>query len=180
MPYINVKLAGNLNKDQKKEIAKDLSYLITQWNKIRQLTIKSEAPELIYEEGNIWSMIIIIMLLFIVLYVAIAYYDYIYDCNPKLKRGYYSITGAFKPPNTEPTTCEQSLKDEHNTLRSIHLMHLFIVAPMLTYAGIIGYKHVTGKSTINTNLSSQLFTVLAATGGVTALYHGYRFINPRL
>jgi ribonuclease E len=37
----------------KKEIAKDLSFLISQWNKIRQLTIKSEAPELIYEEGNI-------------------------------------------------------------------------------------------------------------------------------
>ena len=29
----------------KKEIAKDLSFLISQWNKIRQLTIKSEAPE---------------------------------------------------------------------------------------------------------------------------------------
>ena len=37
----------------KKEIAKDLSFLISQWNKIRQLTIKSEAPSLIYEEGNI-------------------------------------------------------------------------------------------------------------------------------
>ncbi len=37
----------------KKEIAKDLSYLIVQWNKIRQLTIKSEAPKLIYEEGSI-------------------------------------------------------------------------------------------------------------------------------
>ena len=37
----------------KKEIAKDLSFLISQWNKIRQLTIKSEAPKLIYEEGNI-------------------------------------------------------------------------------------------------------------------------------
>ena len=37
----------------KKEIAKDLSSLISQWNKIRQLTIKSEAPELIYEEGSI-------------------------------------------------------------------------------------------------------------------------------
>ena len=37
----------------KKEIAKDLSFLISQWNKIRQLTIKSEAPTLIYEEGNI-------------------------------------------------------------------------------------------------------------------------------
>jgi len=37
----------------KKEIAKDLSFLISQWNKIRQLTLKSEAPELIYEEGSI-------------------------------------------------------------------------------------------------------------------------------
>ena len=37
----------------KKEISKDLSFLISQWNKIRQLTIKSEAPELIYEEGSI-------------------------------------------------------------------------------------------------------------------------------
>ena len=37
----------------KKEISKDLTFLITQWNKIRELTLKSEAPKLIYEEGNI-------------------------------------------------------------------------------------------------------------------------------
>ena len=37
----------------KKEIAKDLSYLTSQWNKIRQLTLKSEAPNKIYEEGSI-------------------------------------------------------------------------------------------------------------------------------
>ncbi len=37
----------------KKEISKDLSFLVSQWNKIRELTIKSEAPNLIYEEGNI-------------------------------------------------------------------------------------------------------------------------------
>ncbi len=37
----------------KKEISKDLTFLITQWNKIRTLTLKSEAPEIIYEEGNI-------------------------------------------------------------------------------------------------------------------------------
>ena len=46
-----VRTAG-IGKTQK-EIAKDLSFLISQWNKIRQLTIKSEAPALIYEEGNI-------------------------------------------------------------------------------------------------------------------------------
>ena len=28
MPYINVKLAGNLNKDQKKEIAKEMTELM--------------------------------------------------------------------------------------------------------------------------------------------------------
>ena len=37
----------------KKEISKDLTFLISQWNKIRELTLKSEAPKLIYEEGNI-------------------------------------------------------------------------------------------------------------------------------
>ncbi len=37
----------------KKEISKDLSYLISQWNKIRELTLKSEAPVMIHEEGNV-------------------------------------------------------------------------------------------------------------------------------
>ncbi len=37
----------------KKEISKDLTFLINQWNKIRTVTLKSEAPKLIYEEGSI-------------------------------------------------------------------------------------------------------------------------------
>ena len=37
----------------KKEITKDLTFLVSQWNKIRELTLKSEAPEMIYEEGNV-------------------------------------------------------------------------------------------------------------------------------
>ncbi len=37
----------------KKEISKDLTFLITQWNKIRELTLKSEAPKMIYEEGSV-------------------------------------------------------------------------------------------------------------------------------
>jgi len=37
----------------KKEISKDLTYLTSQWNKIRENTLKSEAPDLIYEEGSI-------------------------------------------------------------------------------------------------------------------------------
>ena len=37
----------------KKEISKDLTYLTGQWNKIRELTLKSEAPNLIHEEGSV-------------------------------------------------------------------------------------------------------------------------------
>ncbi len=42
----------------KKEISKDLSYLTSQWNKIRENTIKSQAPNLIYEEGSIIKRVI--------------------------------------------------------------------------------------------------------------------------
>ena len=34
----------------KKEIEKDLNFLLSQWNKVRSLTLKSNAPSLIYEE----------------------------------------------------------------------------------------------------------------------------------
>ena len=37
----------------KKEISKDLTYLTSQWNKIRETTLKAQAPKLIYEEGSI-------------------------------------------------------------------------------------------------------------------------------
>ena len=37
----------------KKEISKDLTFLVSQWNKIRELTLKSEAPQMIYEEGSV-------------------------------------------------------------------------------------------------------------------------------
>ena len=37
----------------KKEISKDLTFLVSQWNKIRELTLKSEAPKIIYEEGSV-------------------------------------------------------------------------------------------------------------------------------
>ncbi len=37
----------------KKEISKDLDFLTSEWNKIREKTLKSSAPTLIYEEGNL-------------------------------------------------------------------------------------------------------------------------------
>ena len=48
---VNVRTAG-IGKT-KKQISKDIDYLTNQWNKIRATTLKSEAPNLIYEEGSI-------------------------------------------------------------------------------------------------------------------------------
>ncbi len=42
----------------KKEISKDLDYLINQWNKIKEITLKSDAPKIIHEEGNIIKRVI--------------------------------------------------------------------------------------------------------------------------
>ena len=36
----------------------DLEFLTNQWNKIRENTIKSQAPSLIYEEGSIIKRVI--------------------------------------------------------------------------------------------------------------------------
>ena len=38
--------------EEQKEISKDLSFLVSQWNKLGT-TLKSEAPEMIHEEGNV-------------------------------------------------------------------------------------------------------------------------------
>ncbi|PPR47013.1 MAG: Ribonuclease E [Alphaproteobacteria bacterium MarineAlpha5_Bin9] len=42
----------------KKEITKDLDYLISQWNSIRKKTLKSTAPCIIHEEGNIINRVV--------------------------------------------------------------------------------------------------------------------------
>ena len=49
----NVSDCGNRYWKNKKRNIKDLSFLVNQWNKIRELTLKSEAPEMIHEEGNV-------------------------------------------------------------------------------------------------------------------------------
>ena len=44
-----------------------------------------------------------LFIIFVISYVAMAWYDYYYDCRPMpLKRGKYGITGLFKPPEHVP------------------------------------------------------------------------------
>jgi hypothetical protein len=48
---IIIRTAGSGKSDE--EIQRDQEYLIRLWNGIRELTLKSEAPQFIYEEGSL-------------------------------------------------------------------------------------------------------------------------------
>jgi len=112
-----------------------------------------------------WVMLI---WLFIILYVAVAYYDNLYNCENKLASGKLSITRSMKPLETYPD--EQLRIAEHNTLKSVHLLHLLIIGPLLMYSGYTGW----------TKTKMPIFATLSVIGGITAAYHGFRFNIPRI
>ena len=84
-----------------------------------------------------------LFVIFVVAYVAMAWYDYYFNCDiVPLKRGTRSFTGLFKPPAHAPEKQEKD-KDTKldNTRRHmlIYAMHILMIAPLLGYIAI--YKN---------------------------------------
>ena len=84
-----------------------------------------------------------LFLIFVVAYVAMAWYDYYFNCDiVPLKRGTRSFTGLFKPPAHAP---EKQEKDKDTKLDNsrrhmlIYAMHILMIAPLLGYIAI--YKN---------------------------------------
>lgn len=81
------------------------------------------------------------LILFIISYVAMAWYDYKFECQKlALKRSTssYSITQSLKPPEHTPSQHDASMATpEENRLEEylIHYYHLFIITPLLLYIG---------------------------------------------
>lgn len=107
---------------------------------------------------------ITLVILFIFLYVGIAYYDKLYDCDFKMKSGKYSITTAFKPKDID------DLKKERKYLKSVHLMHVFFVSSVLIYSCYLGSK--CNKLWFGKILP---FVTVGTMG-----YHGIRYFKPRI
>ena len=102
--------------------------------------------------------------IFVIAYVAMAWYDYYYDCQTlPLKRGTHSFTGLFKPPPHSDKQTEEKSEDNDNKRGHmfIYLSHIVFIVPLLLY---IGYY----RKTIN----PMTYPILIVLAVFTLLYHG--------
>jgi len=105
-----------------------------------------------------------LFLVFVVAYVAMAWYDNHYGCEiDPLKRGEVSITGLFKPPKKSGDSPNEEKCSDHMMI--IYLLHILFIAPFIYY---IGFK---GKKT-----PVKLFDMLIPLAMFTTLYHVYRLL----
>ena len=118
------------------------------------------------------SLGITLFIVFVLSYVAMAWYDAFFDCRIlPLQRGNAGITTKLKPPphmpeKQKPTTSDK-LKGEdarkHKTL--IYLMHVILVVPILAYIGI--YRK---------SVNPMTYPILIALAVFTAAYHGLQLV----
>lgn len=116
---------------------------------------------------NPWLLPII----FVAAYVAMAWYDYAYDCSVKLKSGSSPIGAAvadsiFKPQYRDADDGTES-EQEKIYRRNVYLFHVMFVAVPLLYVGFAR------------NPSRDVRYAVGLLGTGALLYHGYRVFNPR-
>lgn len=118
-----------------------------------------------------WKLLISFFL-FVVSYVAMAWYDYKFECQKlALRRGTskYSITQQFKPPTHTKSQTDPSQETKDETILNaniIHVYHIFFIAPLLLYIGLKKQAASNG---------AYLFLVVNL--AFAMLYHLPRFIR---
>lgn len=109
-------------------------------------------------------------LIFVISYVAMAWYDYYYDCQTlPLQRSSMGLTGAFKPPAHRPERQEGHLMSQaeaDKNMWTIYLLHVLAVVPLITYIGFKGG-----------DADPRAFSLLLALAAFTAIYHGFRLMT---
>tara|TARA_B100000989_G_scaffold139807_1_gene103980 strand:+ start:2952 stop:4835 length:1884 start_codon:yes stop_codon:yes gene_type:complete len=141
----------------KKEISKDVNFLIKQWNKIRELTLKSEAPNMVYEEGNVLKRAIRDMLTEDVEKILVDGKDGF----EKVKKITKSIIPTFVKKIKQFKSNENSLFAEHNIESQIN--ELFSLSVKLESGGsivintteaLVAIDVNSGKNTSERNIES--------------------------
>lgn len=121
---------------------------------------------------NVYWKLFIAFILFVISYVAMAWYDYKFECQKlALKRGTskYGITQQFKPPTHTPSQTDSS-KDTKSEIRLnqmiLHIYHIVFITPLLLYIGLEKDK-----------ASNNAFMFLIVNLVFAILYHAPRFIR---
>jgi hypothetical protein len=128
------------------------------------------------EMSLIWKCFIAV-LLFVIAYVAMAWYDYKFECTKlALKRGSKGgITTMLKPqPHVESQTDPSKVTTDEKqlTMSLINIYHIFIVTPLLLYVGINGL--IGGKTEMSMQTS---VVILIANFAFAILYHIVRVLR---
>lgn len=112
----------------------------------------------------------ILGLLFVLSYVAMAWYDFAFSCDIlPLKKGKYSWQKVIKPPAHEPEKQIEGKEDKKDTnLKQylIYFIHILIIVPLLAY--IAYYKN---------KINPAVYPLLGALAFLTLIYHGYGALN---
>lgn len=112
--------------------------------------------------------------IFVVSYVAMAWYDMLYDCNTQLYSGYAPgpnwWDAPFKPQRRDEPSADKALSpdQEREYLIRVYLMHITAIAPLLIYIGYYGAQS-----------DSRAYGPLLGIGIIALLYHGIRLFIPR-
>ena len=112
-----------------------------------------------------------LFLIFVVSYVAMAWYDYYFNCDiVPLKKGKIGgITAQLKPGSHNKEKQEKYKETKLDFSRRsilIYSLHLFIIVPMLLYIAV--YKNRVNK---------MIYPLLIVLAIMTAGYHGMALIN---
>ena len=119
-----------------------------------------------------------LFIIFVVAYVAMAWYDFYFDCSlVPLERGKYSFTGLFKPPEDEKpndeiekdetpideTRVKEKERKKTSGIRHayvIYFSHILFIVPLIAYVGI-------KKSKVN----KMVYPILVVLAVFTLFYH---------
>jgi len=112
--------------------------------------------------------------MFVISYVAMAWYDYMYDCDSIMYSGNAlganTLDAIFKPQYRNKKSDKKNLatNQEKEYLFRVYLFHVIAIAPILLYVGYYGIKS-----------NKQIFPVILTLGVMSLLYHGFRIFYPR-
>ena len=116
------------------------------------------------EFSNNYSRYITLFLIFVVAYVAMAWYDYFFNCDIlPLQKGKVSVTGLFKPKAPEVTKPDLNEK-RYRVL--VYLTHIIFITPILFYFAYYG-----------TQVNPAIYPIMGALGVFTLGYHGLLLIK---
>jgi len=119
---------------------------------------------------NTKLLVAVLFVIFVVAYVAMAWYDYYYDCRIlPLRKGKYGITGLMKPKAHLPSkqySGKMNCEEVHKHGISIYLLHILLIVPLLGY---IAYRHKRA--------SKMSFVLLGALAVFTLAYHGSELLS---